>query len=80
MWVCLAAARYGTYRKVQGMPGGERLVAFTRIMHRQTPDVLMEEVRTEGLACLSMAQLALSNLWMVAVPILPPKTAPCKRD
>jgi hypothetical protein len=27
------------------MAGGEKLVAFTRILHRQTPDVLMDEVR-----------------------------------
>eukprot|EP00873_Tetraselmis_striata_P027120 jgi/Tetstr1/447384/TSEL_034820.t2 len=37
---------YATYRKVQKMPGGERLVAFTRILHRTKPDVLMDEVPT----------------------------------
>lgn len=37
---------YGTYKKVQAMPGGERLVAFTRVLHRTVPDVLMQEVPT----------------------------------
>lgn len=36
--------RYGTYKLVQQMPGGEKLVAFTRILHRMKPDVLMDEV------------------------------------
>ena len=36
--------RYGTYKKVQALAGGERMVAFTRILHRTVPDVLMEEV------------------------------------
>ena len=38
--------RYGTYKLVQQMPGGEKMVAFTRILHRQKPDVLMDEVRS----------------------------------
>lgn len=37
---------YGTYQLVQKMPGGEKLVAFTRILHRQQPDVLMSEIPT----------------------------------
>ena len=37
--------RYGTYKAVQQMPGGQQLVAFTRILHRTTPDILMQEVR-----------------------------------
>lgn len=28
------------------MPGGEKLVAFTRILHRSKPDVLVEEIPT----------------------------------
>ena len=41
----MPALRYGTYKLAQKMAGGEKLVAFTRILHRQTPDVLMDEVR-----------------------------------
>eukprot|EP00891_Asterochloris_glomerata_P007790 jgi/Astpho2/7790/fgenesh1_pm.00117_%23_7_t len=37
---------YGTYNKAQQLPGGERLAAFTRILHRTTPDILMDEVPT----------------------------------
>uniref|UniRef100_A0A061QV19 Hydroxyproline O-arabinosyltransferase-like domain-containing protein n=1 Tax=Tetraselmis sp. GSL018 TaxID=582737 RepID=A0A061QV19_9CHLO len=37
---------YGTYLKVQSMPGGEKLVAFTRILHRTKPDVLYDEIPT----------------------------------
>lgn len=37
---------YGTYKLVQKQPGGEKLVAFTRILHRQKGDVLMDEVPT----------------------------------
>ena len=40
--------RYGTYKLVKNMAGGEKLVAFTRILHRQTPDVLMDEVRSRA--------------------------------
>lgn len=36
--------RYGTYKLVQKMPGGEKLTGFTRILHRSTPDELMDEV------------------------------------
>ena len=36
--------RYGTYKLVQKMPGGERMVAFTRILHRTEPDSIMDEV------------------------------------
>eukprot|EP00884_Botryococcus_braunii_P014590 jgi/Botrbrau1/23131/Bobra.0243s0061.1 len=32
---------YATYKMVQKSPGGEKLVAFTRILHRTKPDVLM---------------------------------------
>ena len=39
-----AGCRYGTYKLVQKMPGGEKMVAFTRILHRQKPDVIMDEV------------------------------------
>ena len=38
--------RYGTYLRAKGMPGGEKLVAFTRILHRTKPDVLVEEIPT----------------------------------
>ena len=31
-------ARYGTYKLVQKMPGGEKLTGFTRILHRVKPD------------------------------------------
>lgn len=37
---------YATYKMVQKMPGGERLTAFTRILHRSVPDILMDEVPT----------------------------------
>lgn len=37
---------YGTYKLVQKQPGGGKLVAFTRILHRQKGDVLMDEVPT----------------------------------
>ena len=40
--------RYGTYKLVQKMAGGEKLVAFTRILHRQTPDILMDEARSRA--------------------------------
>lgn len=33
---------YGTYQLVQEMPGGDKLVGFTRILHRTQPDVLMK--------------------------------------
>ena len=39
------ARRYGTYKLVQRMPGGEGLVGFTRILHRTKPDLLMDEAR-----------------------------------
>ena len=45
---CLPAFRHGTYKLVQKMPGGEKLVAFTRILHRTKPDVLMDEVGRHG--------------------------------
>lgn len=35
--------RYGTYKLVQGSFGGDKLVGFTRILHRTQPDVLMDE-------------------------------------
>jgi hydroxyproline O-arabinosyltransferase len=37
---------YATYKLVQAMPGGERHVAFTRILHRTQPDALMDEMPT----------------------------------
>ncbi|KAK9795215.1 hypothetical protein WJX73_002433 [Symbiochloris irregularis] len=37
---------HGTYKQVQALPGGERLVGFTRILHRTKPDVLVDEVPT----------------------------------
>lgn len=40
----LCFVRYGTFKLVQKMPGGETLVAFTRILHRTKPDILMDEV------------------------------------
>ncbi|GFH17753.1 uncharacterized protein HaLaN_14448 [Haematococcus lacustris] len=42
----LAWLRYGTYKLVQAMPGGEKLTGFTRVMHRTTDDFLMDEVPT----------------------------------
>lgn len=36
----------GTYNLVRKMPGGERLVALTRIMHRTKPDEVMDEIPT----------------------------------
>lgn len=33
---------YGTYKLAQKMPGGEKMVAFTRILHRTLPDELMQ--------------------------------------
>jgi len=37
---------YASYQMVQKMPGGENMVAFTRILHRTVPDYLMDEVPT----------------------------------
>lgn len=39
---------YATYQLVQGMPGGEHHVAFTRILHRTKPDhaALTQEIET----------------------------------
>lgn len=37
---------YGTYKLVQQMPGGDKLTGFTRILHRSTPDELMDEIPT----------------------------------
>ncbi|GLC42047.1 hypothetical protein PLESTB_001062400 [Pleodorina starrii] len=36
----------GTYNIIRKMPGGERLVALTRILHRTTPDEVMDEIPT----------------------------------
>lgn len=36
----------GTYRLVKKMPGGEKLVALTRILHRTKPDDMMDEIPT----------------------------------
>jgi hypothetical protein len=40
----LVVCRYGTYKIVQKMPGGEKLTGFTRILHRVKPDECMDEV------------------------------------
>eukprot|EP00887_Chlorella_sp_A99_P004360 scaffold15.g4360.t1 len=37
---------YATFKLTQAMPGGEKMVAFTRILHRSKGDVLMGEVPT----------------------------------
>ncbi|CAD7702596.1 unnamed protein product [Ostreobium quekettii] len=37
---------YATYKLAQQMDGGERMVAFTRILHRTVEDLLMNEVPT----------------------------------
>ena len=37
---------YATYKLMLAMPGGERHVGFTRILHRTQPDELMDEVPT----------------------------------
>lgn len=37
---------YGTHALIQKMPGGENHVAFTRILHRSVPDILMAEIPT----------------------------------
>ena len=39
-------ARWGTFQLAQKMPGGEKMVAMTRILHRTTPDEIMDEVRS----------------------------------
>lgn len=40
----VATIRYATYLLAQRMEGGERMVAFTRILHRTSEDMLMNEV------------------------------------
>ena len=40
----MLVARYATYKAVQKQPGGQQLVAFTRILHRTKPDILYNEV------------------------------------
>ena len=35
---------FGTYQLMTQMEGGDRHVAFTRILHRTKPDELMDEV------------------------------------
>lgn len=42
----LPTRRYGTYKLVQAMPGGEVLTGFTRILHRVHEDECMDEVRS----------------------------------
>jgi hypothetical protein len=37
--------RYSTFKLTQAMPGGEKMVAFTRILHRTQEDILVNEVR-----------------------------------
>ena len=36
--------RYGTYQMIQKAAGGDQHVAFTRILHRSEPDILMTQV------------------------------------
>ena len=36
----------GGFRLAQKMPGGDKMVALTRILHRTTPDEVMEEIPT----------------------------------
>lgn len=35
----------GTWRIARALPGGSHMVAITRVLHRTTPDELMEEVK-----------------------------------
>jgi hypothetical protein len=37
---------YGTFKLAQKMPGGEKMVAFTRILHRTAHDALSTRVPT----------------------------------
>ncbi len=37
-------SRYGTYQMIQKAAGGDQHVAFTRILHRSEPDILMTQV------------------------------------
>lgn len=37
---------YATFKLAQQMPGGDKLVAMTRILHRTRPDELMDEIPT----------------------------------
>ncbi|PSC71378.1 hypothetical protein C2E20_5225 [Micractinium conductrix] len=37
---------YGTYKLAQAMPGGDKMVAFTRILHRTTDDALSNKLPT----------------------------------
>lgn len=48
---CRMRIAYATYKAVLGMPGGERHVAFTRILHRGSPDALMEVWAPRPPAC-----------------------------
>lgn len=52
------AGRYGTYKLVQKQPGGGKLVAFTRILHRQKGDVLVDEVGVESGCASSVGLIA----------------------
>ena len=45
---CPCVNRYGTYKLVQKMPGGEKMTGFTRILHRVNADECMDEVWIEG--------------------------------
>jgi hypothetical protein len=61
---CLASCRYGTYKLVQKQPGGEKLVAFTRILHRQKGDVLMDEVGVSSRYASSLEDFVVAGrLW-----------------
>lgn len=55
-----------SYKLVQQMPGGDKLVGITRILHRTKPDVLMDEVRL-WLAWPGLAWPGLA--WLVACAI-----------
>lgn len=42
------SCRYATYKATQKQPGGQQLVAFTRILHRTKPDILYNEVSPQA--------------------------------
>ena len=53
--------RYGTYQMIQKAAGGDRHVAFTRILHRSEPDILMTQVAYPShapSACINVVCLA----------------------
>lgn len=54
------ARRVGTWKIVRNQPGGEKLVAVTRILHRTAPDELMVEVRC---VCGTLLLCCLTSWW-----------------